>query len=195
VAPTEQLDAYVELELLASSPYVDFVYGGADAARPIHRRLVERGVGEFAAPFGRLAIDANGDAVGMIAGPLLGPKELNQARFRAAAALAKDPDFSPSCRAQATATRGVFLALEDGDAYLSRIAVASSARGRGVGRTLLARFLDDCRARSARRAVLEVSSLHEAAAAMYQKAGFTVVGESAADESGRPHYRHLALAL
>jgi ribosomal protein S18 acetylase RimI-like enzyme len=197
VSPRESLDAFVELELLASAPYVDFVYEDRDLARRIHRRLVDHDVGEFATPHGVLALDATGEAVGMYAGPL-DSTELSRARLRAAAALMKDADFAadPLIRQRASRARAALLQPQAGDAYLSRIAVAPSARGRGIGRALLIRFLADCARRGAQRAILEVSPRHEEALSMYQRAGFEQVGEASASADERVlTYRHLVKSL
>src|SRR5262245_47291394 len=122
--PTAHLDAYVALELQASEPYVNFVYGGLDAARPLHRRLVDARVGEFAEPFGKLGLDAEGEPVGMFAGPL-GVKDLARARMAAAMALRTEAGFAEggAYRGPASAARAALLTLEEGDGYLSRIAV------------------------------------------------------------------------
>lgn len=62
-----------------------------------------------------------------------------------------------------------------GEAELLTIAVAPEARGRGLGRKLLARFIYQARLRAAESAFLEVAEDNAAAKALYLSAGF---GES-----------------
>jgi len=63
-----------------------------------------------------------------------------------------------------------------GEAELLTIAVAPEARRRGLGRTLVSRFLYQARLRQADRAFLEVSAQNPAAIALYESAGFARVG-------------------
>jgi ribosomal-protein-alanine N-acetyltransferase len=56
------------------------------------------------------------------------------------------------------------------------IAVHPDARGRGLGRLLVARALDDALARGASELFLEVRDNNLAARALYRKCGFTAVG-------------------
>lgn len=194
VAPQENIGAFIELELLASATYVDFVYGDVEIGRRIHTRLLAQNIGEFAHPDGGLAVDPSGAVVGMLAGPL-SAKTLARARLRSAAALLKDPDFASNVefRTRATAARDAFISLREGDAYLSRIAVATGARRRGIGRALLALFLDKSRSQGAQRAVLEVSPQYHEAIRMYRSAGFDEIGDVRVETAGRS-FRYLQLA-
>jgi ribosomal protein S18 acetylase RimI-like enzyme len=197
-APSADLDTYLELELSASAPYVDFVYGDPAVAVLVHARLLATGTGEFSTPFGKLAQDDEGRSVGMYAGPL-NARQLAEARLRTALALRDDPNFvaNPEIRTRAGQARAALLTLADGDAYLSRLAVAAHARGRGLGSRLLALFLDECRRVAAQRVVLEVSDEHAAAMKLYTRTGFTEVAVARARSAdGRElSYRHLALRL
>jgi ribosomal protein S18 acetylase RimI-like enzyme len=191
-APTSSLPRYLELEAAASSPFCAFVYDDEAATRRFHTALVEAGVGEFAAPWGRLALDDDGEPAGMLAA--VPGKLLAGVRFKAAALLAKLPAFTPELRARMAASRAALVAVGADDAYLSRIAVAPAARGRGLGAALLEAFLDDARAAGARRAVLEVSPAHVAARALYRRFGFAGDGvHEAADphSARRLSYEHL----
>jgi [ribosomal protein S18]-alanine N-acetyltransferase len=64
---------------------------------------------------------------------------------------------------------------------LRRIGVIPSARGRGLGRDLLAAVIAHARAAGCVRVELEVAADNLAALALYRAAGFTVVGR-------RPRY-------
>jgi ribosomal protein S18 acetylase RimI-like enzyme len=197
VSPREALDAFVELELMASAPYVDFLYGDRNVAARIHRRLVENDVGEFAVPHAVLALNEASEPVGMLAGPLEAA-ELARARLRSASVLIKDPDFlaNPSARERASKVREALLQPAPRDAYLSRIAVAPRFQGQGVARRLLDHFFDSCRARGSERAVLEVAPVHQEAFALYQAAGFSKLGEASVKVADRVlTYMHLARPL
>jgi len=197
--PARDLESYLNLEQLAAAPYCDFVYGDPKVAHRVHRALLVAGAGEFASPHGKLAVAADGSVLGMVAGPLRG-KRLAQARLAAAAWLRNLPEFvaDPGIRARMSLARGALLAVGDDDAYLSRIAVAENARGRGIGRALLQRFEEDARASGARRAVLEVAPQHTRALDLYRRSGFTerTFCEVADPSTGRSlGYHHLVLGL
>jgi len=63
-----------------------------------------------------------------------------------------------------------------GEAELLTLAVQPGARRRGVGRALLAGFLEEARMRGAARAFLEVGEDNLAARGLYAAAGFMRVG-------------------
>jgi ribosomal protein S18 acetylase RimI-like enzyme len=197
LAPAADLEAYLRLELLASAPYVRFVYTEPETATVLHRRLIEGECGEFAAPFGVLAVTSDGRPAGMFAGPL-DAKQLGAARLKAANAMIKDPAFAGDAaqRQRATAARAALLGLTAGDAYLSRVAVAPELRGKGVGRAILRRFLDLAVERGAQRAVLEVAPEHARARELYVHEGFSSLGARTAVAAGRELvYEHMALHL
>jgi ribosomal-protein-alanine N-acetyltransferase len=61
-------------------------------------------------------------------------------------------------------------------AELGNLAVAESARGRNVGRTLLAAAMERLRRRGARECFLEVRESNHPAQTLYRQHGFEVVG-------------------
>lgn len=192
-------DAYLDLEAAASEPYSRFVYETPAEARAVSSLLVEARTGEIAPPLARAVLDESGRTVAMLAGPI-GKKELGRARLFAAKKIrdAGTLEGSAATLARSELARHTLMTLEEGDQYLSRIAVAPDQRGRGVAAAVLARFLDDCRAKGGKRAVLEVSPASEAAVRLYEKAGFATLGDHRAEhpESGRVLvYRHMALTL
>ena len=63
-----------------------------------------------------------------------------------------------------------------GEAELLTLAVAPEARGRGLGRRLVSRFLYQARLRGAEVAFLEVAEDNAPAQAVYQSAGFVCAG-------------------
>jgi ribosomal-protein-alanine N-acetyltransferase len=66
------------------------------------------------------------------------------------------------------------LLLDEG--HILDVAVDPSCRGKGVGRLLVQRVLDDCRVGGASFVSLEVRVSNGAAIALYQGMGFTEVG-------------------
>lgn len=63
-----------------------------------------------------------------------------------------------------------------GEAELLTLAVAPEARGRGLGRKLVSRFLYQARLRGADSAVLEVAEDNDPAQALYARARFAEAG-------------------
>jgi len=198
---TEYVEAYLDLEALASDPYSRFVYG--ESAREVARALLTAGAGEFAPPFGQLLVDeTTRDPLGMIAGPLQ-RAELTRARFKAARTLMGHPALADGgVIERSRAAQAALLTLEEGDAYLSRIAVHPERRGQKIGIRLLEEFIARARAGGAKRAVLEVSPQHREANALYERFGFGPRADRAGradhrvEAAGRVlEYRHLAMPL
>lgn len=76
-----------------------------------------------------------------------------------------------------------------GEAELLTLAVSPEARGRGLGRRLVTRFLYQARLRGAEEAFLEVAEDNAPARAVYSRAGFTETGRRRGyyrTQDGRP---------
>lgn len=67
-----------------------------------------------------------------------------------------------------------------GTQYIAHLGVAESMRGRGIGTTLIRRFLDDGRALGRRTAELDVAVTNPAAQRLYERLGFRSAVERAA---------------
>jgi len=67
--------------------------------------------------------------------------------------------------------------LDGGRGYVTTLAVATSDRGRGLGRALLARALTDLQRAGARGLALDVEAENEAALALYRSVGLEVERE------------------
>lgn len=76
----------------------------------------------------------------------------------------------------------LWFAADEGE--LGDIAVDPEYRGRGIGRTLLDRSIQEARSRGARSLYLEVRQSNDAARALYETAGFETVGQRADYYSG-----------
>ena len=72
------------------------------------------------------------------------------------------------------------LMLAPGEAQLLNLSVVPDARREGLGRALLAQFLDDARRLGAEQVFLEVRAGNAPAIALYERAGFTRVGRRSA---------------
>jgi ribosomal-protein-alanine N-acetyltransferase len=70
-----------------------------------------------------------------------------------------------------------------GDSELESVAVAESARRRGIGRAMCAAVAEWCRLQGARELLLEVRASSAGPIAMYESLGFAAVGR-------RPRYYH-----
>ena len=71
------------------------------------------------------------------------------------------------------------LMLTPGEAQILNLTVAPAARGKGLGRQLLHRFVDHARAFGAEQIFLEVRSSNAAAIGLYQAEGFVPVARRA----------------
>ncbi|MGV1035589.1 MAG: GNAT family N-acetyltransferase [Candidatus Nanopelagicales bacterium] len=69
------------------------------------------------------------------------------------------------------------LILADGECDVATVVVGEHARGCGIGRTLLARLLDQAASLGATRCHLEVRTDNAAAIELYRGLGFDVVGQ------------------
>jgi ribosomal-protein-alanine N-acetyltransferase len=82
-----------------------------------------------------------------------------------------------------------------GEAELLTIAVAPCARGQGLGRHLLDRFLDDARQQGSAVVFLEVASDNAPALALYRAAGFAECGRRSGYYAGPGPRKTDALVL
>ncbi len=168
-------DAFLELEAAASAAYNGFVYQDAQQCEDVRALLFDRGVAEFGSPHVS-AIVGSGVLEAFIC--LLGAQDLGRARMRSALAIAKagfftaDPDLHRRMQLAGTTN----AAVEDGDYYISRVAVSPAFAGRGRASQLLNEAGAVAAAAGARRLVLEVASGNEVALALYRKHGFAERG-------------------
>ncbi len=189
-------DAYLELEALASAPYNDFVFGDPRRSLRVRQALFDDGSAEWAAPHGVLALDGQ-EPVAMMA--RLEGRALVRARMRSAVGLARSGvlDEDAGLAARLRLAGGTLLHVRPEDFYLSRLAVADGARGRGLGRLLLEQFLREGQERGFRSFVLEVAAGSAAALALYRSVGFRESGHQAVTDPAtgrRLEYLHLGLS-
>lgn len=170
--------ALVRLAALASAEYDAFVFRDRAASEQFNLALYRSG-GSCFAPHVRRLLLVNDMPVGFLA--IIPPDALKASRLAWAGALPRaslrnDPGLRERFR---LATRALVRPLQT-DAYLIRIAVAPEFAGRGLGRRLLDEALAETRRLGLLRCVLEVADTNERALAMYERAGFTCIGQASA---------------
>jgi ribosomal protein S18 acetylase RimI-like enzyme len=188
--------ALLELELLASEPYVTFVYGDLERARHVDRVLLAQGVAEFAPPHCGFLRDSEGKASGLLAA--LPKEELARRRLQCAMTLSRQGLMDPGTARRLSLAARTLLRPGEGDYYLSRIAVRSDREAQGEGSLLMRQLLERARTSEAKRIVLEVSPRHERAMALYRRFGFESVDLRTVlePETGRElAYHHMVCAL
>jgi len=187
--------ALLELEALASEPYLSFVYGELERARRVDRALLEQRVAEFAPPHCAFLRDSKGLATGLLVA--LSKADLSRRRLESALVLSRLKLVDAETTRRLSLAGRALLRPADGDYYLSRIAVLPGREGKGDGATLMRQLFERARASEARRIVLEVSPRHERAMALYRRFGFeSVTLATVADPlSGRElAYHHMVCA-
>jgi ribosomal protein S18 acetylase RimI-like enzyme len=83
--------------------------------------------------------------------------------------------------------------MEAGAMELTYIGVASSQQGKGLGRALLNKFIEECRLKGYHSVVLSVQDENTAAVALYEKSGFHIT-RSFAEGRYQRHRMELILA-
>jgi ribosomal protein S18 acetylase RimI-like enzyme len=187
----------LELEFAASEPYTRFVFSTPTHAQAVRQYLFDRNLGEFSRPYLRILRDTD-DVVGMLA--VLTGTELVGARLRAAVALRKSDllaaDAGVADRLQLAGR--TLLKVQPDEFYISRIAVAQAARGRGLGERLLQEAEREAIRRGCARLVLEVAPESAAARRLYERERFTEIAVKKVVDpvTGRSlEYVHLAKSL
>jgi ribosomal protein S18 acetylase RimI-like enzyme len=164
--------AFMQLEAAASAAYNEFVYRDRRQADDVGSLLLERGVAEFAD--GHTFELVHDDVLqGFISA--LTAQELRVCRMKSAMVIAKagffaeDPDLLR--RMQLAAATNV--PVEDGDYYISRVAVSPDFSGRGLAGQLLQKAEEQARSHGARRLLLEVAAGNDVALRLYSRHGFS----------------------
>lgn len=194
---SEHVEAFLDLEYEIARTYYTFICDTPAQALTLRAYLFERNLCEYSPPHARLLVEDE-RLLGMFA--CLDTTTLTRCRLRAAMALARWEVVAgaPALQRRLQRAARVLVTAQPGDLYLSRIAVAVPARGRGLGRHLLGYVEEEAHRRGCHRIVLEVDPGNTAATSLYPAAAFDVVGEATASDetSGRTlTYRHLAKTL
>lgn len=190
-------DDCVALAAAASAAYDAFVFHEPARAEQVARFLFDRGIAEFSPPAARLLLSAR-RPVGMFA--LLPAELLRKRRLAATWAITREPSLGVDADAmrRLKLAAGTLMRVEDGDAYLARIAVHPDASGRGLGQLLLREVVAESRRIGAARCVLDVATDNDRAIALYRGAGFAEVGRADVEDAAAGRtlgHLHLALTL
>lgn len=192
VPPSEEHeDEILRLEDQAARGYNRFVFPDEMLSRRIRRRLYRENAAEFSPPYGEVLVEG-GQAVGMVF--FLEGGRVRSLRLEGAMLLKRSDLLPPrsGLLRRMKAASGAALAPDDGDLYLSRIAVAPPERGRGIGTRLLARFESAAAKRGADRLVLNVNEAAEGAVSFYRDAGYRDAGRGTAVDGERSlSYLHM----
>lgn len=166
----------------AGAAYFDWIFGGHDAARRILASWMTRRSSEVSISRVTLLLDGGRAVGGFVA---VGGVEL--ARCRKADALAVISSVSASERqdllARISTVRGLFPVVQPDEFYLSKMGVAADRRAGGLGRALVAEYVDVGRAAGFRRFRLDVSTQNQAAVTLYRSCGFAIARESASADT------------
>jgi ribosomal protein S18 acetylase RimI-like enzyme len=165
----KHISAYIEMLNAALVSYNRFVYDSEERAKGLARQLLESGVGEFSAPFGRIVLSEDKPAGALTC---LTGRQLAGARFKAMAAIHRGSIMSATEVARAKAAGQLLVSVKKEDLYLCAIAVADHARGKGLGRVLMNNCVEQAKENQCARIVLEVSSEAELARDWYLREGF-----------------------
>jgi ribosomal protein S18 acetylase RimI-like enzyme len=190
-------DDFLGLEEQAARAYNRFVFADEAEARAFRDLLLSFGTAEFAPPATRLALEEN-RCVGMIS--FLPGLELTKRRLAGLRMLARSaPSFlSHSLTAKLQLAAQTIVHPQPDDCYISHVAVAKAARGRGVGSFLMAYILNESLRLGCRRCVLAVDPENTPAVRLYNKFGFEVTDRRCAfneEQNAKLEHLHMAHAL
>lgn len=175
----------------ASNPYWDWLWGSPTEARAQLREWLSRPNSELSAQ--HVVCLSEGDRIvgGYIALP---GREVQACRKADLLALMNylRRNARESMIARMRQARSLFASVAENEFYLSRMGVASSARGRGVARRLVEMFLQQGRAAGFNQFRLDVAVDNERAIRLYRAAGFAVASDSGI--AGTP-IRYCAMAM
>jgi ribosomal protein S18 acetylase RimI-like enzyme len=90
------------------------------------------------------------------------------------------------------AVRSVFAPVASDQWYLSKLAVAPNARGRGLGRRLVEAYLRSGEDAAFRRYRVDVEAANAPAIRLYESHGFRVVHDASSDRAG---IRYLGMTM
>ncbi|MBD3292413.1 MAG: GNAT family N-acetyltransferase [Armatimonadia bacterium] len=169
--------------LEAASPYYEWFFGGNDEATRVLGGWMRRPSSEIYVGRASLIFEADHVVGGFLA---LGGAELRAARKADTLAALSDttPEEAVVRKERMEATGDLFVTVADDEFYLSKMGVAREHRGAGLGRRLLAAYLEAGRQGGFAKFRLDVWAENRAAIRLYESNGFRVATRSVAEEAG-----------
>lgn len=171
-APERFIPSVLAWVLEAWDPYLGWLLGEREVATRIERWM-HRPSSEVA--IGRVTVGELDDVVvgGYIA---VDGAELPTCRISdAVASLSEAGDEADALRARMEASRELSEPVSPDDFYLSKLGILPGYRGKGFGRRLLDRFIEEGSALGFHRFRLDVSAQNDRAIELYRLTGFQVV--------------------
>jgi len=158
----------------AGNPYFDWVFGGPDQTRRTLADRMQHDSSEVSLDRVVLLLEDEIPLGGFIS---MGGEDLLYCRKADALAILNDPNetWKAEIRHRLQAVRGLFPLVTADQYYLSKLGIATYARGRGLGRALAEEYLERGRAARFTRFRLDVWSENQAALRLYATLGFRVV--------------------
>tara|TARA_R110002072_G_scaffold168861_3_gene322522 strand:- start:365 stop:1006 length:642 start_codon:yes stop_codon:yes gene_type:complete len=176
-------EAFFALEDIAMGKMNDLIYGG-EVAGEVRDLLYGQGLADFGPPFAFLLLREE-EVMGLGSGlPARRAKEL---RLAGALALARAGTLrrEPALARWLRATAQTFFDLQEGDYYLSRVALFPAAQGHGLGRILLDELAEDARRQGCRRVIVETGPTYTKAIQVYERLGYNQLGRASAHDPER----------
>jgi ribosomal protein S18 acetylase RimI-like enzyme len=178
----------------ASQPFAEWYFGDTATAADILSEWMSRPTSELHLGRALLALDATGGPLGCLVG--MDGVALERCRAADFAALCEElgsgPDASAVLEELVTASRALFVPVPHTAFYVSRVAVAPHARGRGLGRCLLQAALERAQRAGCTELHLDVSTANQGAIRTYGHVGLEVVSTGVHEPSGLAYHRMFA---
>jgi ribosomal protein S18 acetylase RimI-like enzyme len=175
----------------AGNPYFDWLFGSAARARDVLATWMARSTSEVAVTGVTALYVGEAAAGGYVAWP---SEEVTERRWADAQALFKafsGPERQ-ALRLRLSAAATLFVPPEPASYYLSKVGVLAPYRGRGHGRRLVERYLEEGARLGHQSFSLDVSADNAAAVRLYQALGFVELA-SRTSADGRLTYVRLCL--
>lgn len=186
-SPGELIPQTIPWVLLAGNPYYEWLFGNPELATRILDLWMRRRTSEVSIL--RVTILRSD---GEIAGGFIGLDGLELKRSRKADAVAIFREVSAADRVslmdRLSNSANLFLPVEDDEYYLSKMGLHSAFRGKGYGRLLLERYIEEGKARGHVRYRLDVHRDNVAAIRLYQSFGFRVASQAQTTDGALTYY-------
>jgi len=172
-ADPELIATVVSLIAEAGEPYSTWFFGGRAQARAALADWLRRPSSEVSATRVELVHDEQRSLAGLFIGvPGADLASCRKSDLLVAVAAAQDADARCELVERIRQSRNLFLGVEAGEYYLSKMAVVPERRGRRLGRLVLDSFLASGEARGYRQFSLDVAAQNAPAVKLYTSAGF-----------------------